>query len=164
AGLVFRRGTPPEETFIFKHAFVQDAAYDTLLRARRQELHARIATALEERFADTHSEHAGLLAYHWLRAEDWGKALSYSLEAAERARKLNALPEAVTHYWQVLDLLERLPPSQERSRVRIDLIPPLLVLPGWRRNEPGEATLLRHIDLALADAASGPVGTTVRPE
>ena len=164
AGLVFRRGTPPEETFLFKHAFVQDAAYDTLLRARRQELHAGIALAFEERFVDARSEHAGLLAYHWLRAEDWGKALSYSLEAAERARKLNAFPEAVTHYWQVLDLLERLPPSLERGRVRIDVVNSLVGLPGWRRDEPGQATMLRHFNLALGDAAEGPVGTIARLE
>ena len=50
-----------------------------------------------------------LLAHHWLRAEEWEKALTYTLEAAERARKLYARPEAINHYWQALDLLERLP-------------------------------------------------------
>jgi tetratricopeptide (TPR) repeat protein len=170
AGLIFRRGTWPQASFVFKHTLVQDAAYGSLLRTRRQELHASIGTALEERFAAeseqqmSAGEGAALLAQHWLRAEDWEKALSYTLEAAERALKLNACPEAVTHYWQVLDLLERLPPTLERSRIRTDIIVSLLPLPGWRRNEPGEATMLRHIDLALADAANGPVGTIVRLE
>jgi tetratricopeptide (TPR) repeat protein len=105
-----------------------------------------------------------LLAYHWLRAEDWEKALGYTVGAAERARQFNACPEAVTNYWQALDLLERLPPTSERSRVRADIILSLLPLPGWRRNEPGEATMLRHIDLALAGATDGPVGTIARLE
>ena len=52
---------------------------------------------------------AALLAHHWLRAEDWEKALNYTLEAAERAQKLFARPEAINHYWQALELLERLP-------------------------------------------------------
>jgi hypothetical protein len=100
-----------------------------------------------------------LLAYHWLRAENWENALGYTLEAAERSRKLNASPEAVTNYWQALDLLDRLPPTSERSRIRADIILSLLTLPSWRRNEPGEATMLRHVDLALAGATDGPVGT-----
>jgi tetratricopeptide (TPR) repeat protein len=159
AGLIFRRGVPPQASYVFKHALVQDTAYGTLLRARRQELHARIATALEEQFADVRSENAALLTYHWLGAERWERALSYTLEAAERARKLNACPEAVNHYWQVLDVLEHLQPTPERGRVRIDAIQKLVSLPGFRRNEPGEQTLLRYLDLALADAADGPVGT-----
>ncbi len=167
AGLIFRRGVPPQASIVFKHALVQDAAYSTLLRGRRQELHAGIAKVLEERFLETvatQPERAALLAYHWLRAEDWEKALRYTLQAAERARKLNACPEAVSHYWQVLDLLERLPSTPERSRIRIDVILSLYALPGWRRNEPGEATILRHFDRALADAADAPVATIARLE
>jgi tetratricopeptide (TPR) repeat protein len=159
-GLIFRRGMPPQASFIFKHALVQDAAYTTLLRGRRQELHARIAKVLEER-SEVHSgqdasarEYAALLTHHWLMAEDWEKALSYTLEVAETARNLNACPEAVTRYRQALDLLERLPQTAERSRMHIDVVLLLFGLPGWRRNEPGESTMLRHIDKALADAAA----------
>ena len=50
SGLAFRRGTPPDATYTFKHALVQDAAYDSLLKSRRQELHAKIARVIEERF------------------------------------------------------------------------------------------------------------------
>ncbi len=70
AGLVLRRGALPQASFVFKHALVQDAAYSTLLRRRRQELHASIASVLEERLEGVRSEHAALLAFHWVRAED----------------------------------------------------------------------------------------------
>jgi class 3 adenylate cyclase len=93
AGLIFRRGALPEASFVFKHALVQDAAYGALLRGRRQELHAAIATALEQQSAG-HSdqktsvgERAGLFAYHWLNAEDWEKALGYTLKAADQPKR-----------------------------------------------------------------------------
>ena len=82
AGLIFRRGGPQQTSFVFKHALVQDAAYGTLLRGRRQELHANIAKVLEELVApllgeDTSvGERSALLAHHWLRAEEWERALS----------------------------------------------------------------------------------------
>jgi predicted ATPase len=72
AGLVFRQGVPPQASFVFKHALVQDAADGTLLRGRRQELHATIARVLEERVAihpeqeGSAREHAALLVHHWL--------------------------------------------------------------------------------------------------
>jgi predicted ATPase/class 3 adenylate cyclase len=164
AGLIFRRGGAQQTSFVFKHALVQDAAYGTLLRGRRQELHAGIAKALEELGGplpkqDTSvGERSALLAHHWLRAEAWEKALAYTLEAAERARNLYARPEAVNHYWQALDLVERLPASSERSRVHLEIIVSLVQLPGWRRDEQEEARMLRHLDLAMTEA--GEAGQT----
>src|SRR6185436_15314798 len=103
----------------------------------------------------TQPEGAALLAYHWLRAEDRERALRYTLEAAERARKLYARPEAISHYWQALDLLEKLPRTVERRHVHIDAVLSLVQLPGWMRDEAGKARMLRHIDEALADAVAG---------
>ena len=156
--MIFRRGGPPQTSFVFKHALVQDAAYGTLLRGRRQELHAGIAKALEEQVMPSSGEEASvgeraaLLAHHWLRAEEWEKALNYTLEAAERAQKLFARPEAINHYWQALELMERLPHTPERSRVHCDVILSLVRLPGWMRNEEAEARLFRHVDQALTNA------------
>ena len=65
-GLVFQRGTPPDATFLFKHALVQDAAYSTLLRGRRQSLHARIARVLEERFPSVAEIQPQTLAQHYV--------------------------------------------------------------------------------------------------
>ena len=64
AGLLFCRGAAPHCSYLFKHALVQDAAYGTLLRARRQELHGRVAEALEQHFADLVERQPELLAYH----------------------------------------------------------------------------------------------------
>src|SRR5262245_60239470 len=65
AELVFARGEPPEATYIFKHALLQDAAYASLLRARRQQLHARIAQAIEEKLPDTSARRPEILAHHY---------------------------------------------------------------------------------------------------
>jgi len=159
AGLIFNRGGPPPTSFVFKHALVQDAAYGTLLRGRRQELHACIAKVLEELVVPplgeeaAVGERAALLAYHWLKAEEWEKALNYTLGAAERAQKLFARPEAINHYWQALELIERLPQTPERSRVQCEVIVSLVGLPGVLRDEGAETRLLRHIDQALTNAA-----------
>jgi len=160
AGLILRRGVLPQASFVFKHALVQDAAYSTLLRARRQELHAGIATALEQRSASqmdqeaSAAERASLLAHHWLEAEDWEKALRYTLDAAEQARKLYARPEAISHHWQALDLIERLPGNAERNRVHADVVLSLISLPGCMPDEISQGRLLRHIDRAFENATS----------
>jgi class 3 adenylate cyclase/tetratricopeptide (TPR) repeat protein len=159
AGLIFNRGGPPPTSFVFKHALVQDAAYGTLLRGRRQELHACIAKVLEELIVPplgeeaAVGERAALLAYHWLKAEEWEKALNYTLGAAERAQKLFARPEAINHYWQALELIERLPQTPERSGVQCEVIVSLVGLPGVLRDEGAETRLLRHIDQTLTNAA-----------
>jgi predicted ATPase len=118
AGLIFRRGVLPGTSFIFKHALVQDAAYGTLLRGRRQELHARIGTALEQAFLLQPEqlgtgEFIAVLARHWAKAEEWEKALTYTLKVAERARNFHAIREAINHYWEALDMVSRLPRTPE---------------------------------------------------
>jgi hypothetical protein len=160
AGLVLRRGVLPQATFVFKHALVQDAAYSTLLRARRQELHSGIATALEQRSArhtdqeTSAAERAGLLAHHWLEAEDWERALTYTLQAAEQAGRLYARPEAISHHWQALELIERLPGNAERNRVHADVVLSLISLPGCMPDEAAQGRMLRHIDRAFENATS----------
>ena len=68
AELVFRRGTPPRWGFTFKHALVRDAAYETMLRSSRQQLHARIAAAFESKFPETASATPEVLAQHYTAA------------------------------------------------------------------------------------------------
>jgi class 3 adenylate cyclase/tetratricopeptide (TPR) repeat protein len=171
AGLIFRRGGPSPTSFVFKHALVQDAAYGTLLRGRRQELHAGIAKTLEEQMVRPPSEEAPVggsvapLAYHWLRAEAWDKALDYTLEAAERARRFLARPEAINHYWQALELIERLPHTPELDRVHCDVILSLVSLPGWVRDEQAETRLFRHVEEALKYATeAGQIADMARLE
>ena len=155
AGLIFRRGTPPDSVFVFKHAFVQDAAYGTLLRGQRRELHAAIARFLDQHNAlPAEGENAALLAHHWIGAEDWEKALHYTLEAAERASALYARTEAVNHYWQALDLFERLPENSDRNRVHARVLLSSMWLPGFVRDDTARARMLQHLDRALENAAN----------
>jgi class 3 adenylate cyclase/tetratricopeptide (TPR) repeat protein len=169
AGLIFRRGALPEASFVFKHALVQDAAYGALLRGRRQELHAAIATALEQQSAgpSDHNisvgERAGLFAYHWLNAEDWEKALGYTLKAADQAKSIYARPEAINHYWQALELLDRLPAYAERNRVHAEVVLSLISLPGCMPDEAAQVRMLRHIGRALENATlDGDAAVAVR--
>jgi tetratricopeptide (TPR) repeat protein len=153
AGLIFRRGMPPDDVFVFKHAFVQETAYGTLLRGRRQELHAAIATFLDQHdTSPAEQKNAALLAHHWIGAEDWEKALHYTLEAAERASALYARTEAINHYWQALDLFERLPENSDRNRIHAGVVLSTIWLPGSMRDDAARARLLRHVDRALENA------------
>ena len=83
--LVFRRGTPPEAIYTFKHALVQDAAYESLLKSRRHQLHARIAAVLEERFPETIATEPEVLAHHLSQAGLHGNAVEYWRKAGEIA-------------------------------------------------------------------------------
>src|SRR5207302_2386836 len=95
AGLLFCRGTAPHAFYLFKHALVQDAAYSTLLRGRRQELHARVAAALEQHFADLVERQPELLAHHLTAAGNSehavGQWLMAGQDAAERVAYLGAI-------------------------------------------------------------------------
>ena len=96
-----------------------------------------------------------MLAHHWIRAENWEKALNYALEAAKRAEKLYARPEAISHCWQALDLIDRLPQDVERSRLHAEVILLLSEQPGWMRDDAGKASMQIRIDRVLAEAAQG---------
>ncbi len=95
AELIYRRGTPPDAEYSFKHALVQDAAYSTLLRSRRQQLHARIAAALEGRFPDIVAAQPALLAHHCTEAGLTEKAVQFWLAAGRLAWGRSAIAEAV---------------------------------------------------------------------
>ena len=117
SGLLFRRGTlPSRSTLIFKHALVQDAAYATLLRSRRQELHARIARVLEESFPDIVETQPELLARHYTQAGLADRAADYYLRAGERSLKRSANLEAIQHFSQGIELIKSIPPSPDRHR------------------------------------------------
>ncbi len=120
AGLIFARGTPPEATYLFKHALVQDVAYGTLLRPPRQELHARIADALE-RLSETLESRPELSAYHLTRAGLAAKAVRYWLRAGERAAAGSANKEAIAHLRAGIDCLTEIADSAEKLRTEIDL-------------------------------------------
>src|SRR5262249_22054877 len=100
------------------------------------------------------AERAGLLAHHWLEAEDWEKALTYTLQAAEQAGKLYARPEAIRHYWQALDLFERLPGNVELNRVHAEVVLCCLLCRASMPDDAAQARMLRHFDRALENTTS----------
>ena len=108
AELIFRRGTPPDAEYTFKHALVQDAAYSTLLRSRRQQLHARIAVTLEGQFSEIVVTQPALLAQHFAEAGLAEKAVGYWFKAGQEAFARSAMMEAVGQLRKGLDLLDRL--------------------------------------------------------
>jgi predicted ATPase len=121
AELIFRRGTPPDAEYTFKHALVQDAAYSTLLRSRRQQLHGRIATTLETRFPEVVTDHPELMAHHCAEAGMTDRAVGYRLKAGQQSVARGAMTEAVTQLKKGLDLLTGLPNGIERQQHELDL-------------------------------------------
>ncbi|MER8388773.1 AAA family ATPase [Mesorhizobium sp. M1428] len=121
AGLVFRRGTPPNASYIFKHALVQDAAYNTLLRARRRDLHARIGHVLEAGFPEIVTSQPELLAHHFAEAGLDDAAIDYWRKGGERALERSANAEAAAHLERAIRQLVTLPESKERNRRELPL-------------------------------------------
>src|SRR5499426_4101241 len=121
AGLVFRRGDPPEAIYSFKHALVQDAAYESLLKSRLQVLHGRIASTLEERFADIVVSQPEIVAHHFTEAGLAESAMSYWLKAGNLALSRSANAEAVKHLRQGIELTHSEAPSAQRVRKELDL-------------------------------------------
>jgi class 3 adenylate cyclase/predicted ATPase len=121
AELIFARGTPPQATYSFKHALVQEAAHGSLLRGRRQQLHARIAAVLEQRFPGIPESQPELLAHHYTEAGFTEPAIDYWRKAGQRASARSAPTEAVGHLTKGLELLSSLPVTPERHRQELDL-------------------------------------------
>jgi len=121
AELIFREGTPPDVEYTFKHALVQDAAYSTLLRRRRQQLHARIAATLESRFSESVAAEPAILAQHCTRAGLDEKAVGYWLKAGRQSTARSATTEAVSQLRKGLDLLLSLPEDPCRTQQELDL-------------------------------------------
>ena len=143
SGLASRRGRPPDARYTFKHALVQDAAYDSLLRSRRQELHGRIARVLEESFPESKDTEPELLAHHFGAADMTEPAVSYWLKAAKRAAGRSAYREALAQLNACDALLVGLPAGRERwllqLRLQLQRAPALMASKGASATEAGAA-------------------------
>ena len=139
AGLMFRQGTPPHATYLFKHALVQDAAYGTLLREHRRALHARIAEALERQFAEIAESQPELLARHCAEAGLIEKAARLWGKAGQRSLARSALVEAAEQLTRAVDQIAALPtsPSLRRAQIRfqVAMINPLMHVKGYAAPE-----------------------------
>ena len=118
AGLLFRQGVPPQATYLFKHALVQDAAYGTLLREPRRALHARIAETLESQFAEIAENQPEVLARHFTEAGMSETAIQYWSKAGERALQRSANAEAAAHLTSAIELV---PKGGGESRLELRL-------------------------------------------
>jgi tetratricopeptide (TPR) repeat protein len=143
AELIYRRGTPPDAEYTFKHALVQDAAYSTLLRSRRKQLHAQIAGTLEDRFPEIVAAQPALLAHHCEEAGLAEKAVEYWLAAARQAWARSAAAEAVALTRRGLALVPALPDVDWRRERELDLEAALgqalFASRGWTAPEVSEA-------------------------
>jgi tetratricopeptide (TPR) repeat protein len=157
AELIFRRGTPPDAEYTFKHSLVQDAAYGTLLRSRRQQLHARIAATLEDQFPEVVVTQPALVARHCAEAGLMEKAVAYWLKAGRQAMAGSAMTEAVAQLRKGLDVLAGLPDGPRRRQQELDLLlairPALAFTKGISAPDVGEAIARAH---ALAEQLDQP--------
>ncbi|NOT53291.1 MAG: AAA family ATPase, partial [Deltaproteobacteria bacterium] len=125
AELVYQSGVPPQARYLFKHALVQDTAYQSLLKSRRQQLHQHVAQVLVEQFVDTAESQPELVAHHYTEAGLIAQAVPYWQKAGERAVDRSAYIEGISHLTKGLELLNTLPETTDRSHQELNLQTPL---------------------------------------
>lgn len=182
AELLYARGLPPQATYLFKHAFTQEAAYRSLLTARRRELHHRVAVTLEALFPDRLEEADGQLAHHYFEAgegEGENKALEYAMRAGARHMAMSAYAEAARFYHMAMAALERQEPMAEAScsilllalgEAHMKAGDVLQATEAFQRaaecgRVQGSPEALAHAALGLAESSwrpGGPAGSTIR--
>ncbi len=158
AELLYPRGVPPQATYTFKHALIQEAAYLSLLRSTRHQYHRRIADVLETRFGDVAATQPELLATHLTEAGLAGRAVQYWQQAGERAIERSAHVEAISHLTRGLAGLETLPDSTARARQELDVLSSLglaLVATKGQAHKDVESVYVRARGLSLRLGESG---------
>jgi len=150
AELVYQRGLVPQAHYLFKHALIQDTAYQSLLKSTRQQYHRQIAQVLEQRFAEIKETQPELLAHHYTEAGLIEQAIPYWQRAGERATQRSAYVEAISHLTKGLEVLKALPDTPERVQreltLQLALSNALLPVRGYASPEM-EKTVLRAREL-----------------
>ena len=121
AELLYQRGIPPQATYTFKHALVQEAAYQTLLKSTRQQYHQRIARAIETQFPAEAEARPEFVAHHYTEAGSAAEAVPYWQRASQRAVQRSAYTEAITTFGKALAVLATCPESAERNQRELEL-------------------------------------------
>ena len=167
AELIYARGIAPDATYQFKHALIQDAAYEALLKSRRRELHHRVAQMITERFAAVAETQPELIAKHWTDAGETELAIAAWRKAADTAFERNAFKEAEEGFGRALTILRTFPESSVRDGRELELmnrfVQVLQLTQGFNAPEASAATQ-RALALAekrddLAQLVSRMVGT-----
>ncbi len=148
SGLIFARGSRPRAVYSFKHALVQEVAYDSQLRRERRRIHRAIAATLQEHFPETLPE---MLGHHFAEAGATAKSIAQYKRAARASRGRSANVESAAHFARALELLETLPAGPKRDRHELDLQiaygAQLFAVKGNAADEVGDA-YGRALDLA----------------
>jgi class 3 adenylate cyclase/tetratricopeptide (TPR) repeat protein len=151
AELLYQSGDPPAVRYVFKHALIQDAAYQSLLRSTRQDYHQRIARALEAHFPSVAETEPELVAYHYTQGLLPTQAIPYWQRAGQNALARAANLEAIAHLQRALELLSGLPRStaldERELEIQISLAPAYMAIKGWASPEV-EQTCRRARDLS----------------
>ena len=121
AEFLYQQGLPPQATYVFKHALIQDAAYQSLLRSTRQQYHQRIAQVVEARFPEICDTQPELVARHYTTAGCAEQAIPYWQRAGQQASDRSAHLEAISHYTTGIELLKALPETPERTQHALTL-------------------------------------------
>ena len=119
--LLYQRGRPPRSRYLFKHALIQDAAYQSLLKRTRQQYHERAAKLLEDRFPEVASTQPELVAHHYTQANCPAQAIAYWHKAGMAAASKSANVEAIDQFRRGLELVEALSDTRERAARELDL-------------------------------------------
>ena len=143
ADLLYQRGVLPHAVYTFKHALIQDTAYQSLLKSTRQQCHQQIAHILEERFVQTKETQPELVAHHYTEANLIAQAIPYWSEAGQKAIDRSAHTEAISHLSKGLELLKTLPKTLELAErefaLQIAFGESLMAVKGYSAPEVGEA-------------------------
>ena len=156
ADIVLVQGLPPESDYRFKHALIQDAAYENLLKSRRQVLHRRVGETLRDKFAGTAAAEPELLAHHFTQAGMTEAAIEWWRKAGQRSLERSALVEAVKQFTRALDQIATMPGTpalrREQINIQVALITPLVHIRGYSAPETKAAIEQARLLLEQADA------------
>jgi class 3 adenylate cyclase/tetratricopeptide (TPR) repeat protein len=148
--LIFEKGLSPHLTYVFKHALTRDVISDSILTNRRRELHNKIGNAMEKIYHDNLDEYCGILANHFMEAEDYSKAAEYSKLAAKKAQRTGALKDAIGYGEKLVTSLERLPRTDSVVKKIVDASTTL----GLYYNQTNNFVLSREAVEPVVDLAA----------
>ncbi|MDA1049714.1 MAG: protein kinase [Planctomycetota bacterium] len=141
AEILFQRGRPPRARYLFKHALIQDAAYQSLVKKKRQAFHQKIGEVLESDFPQLVETQPELLAQHFSEAGDVQKGIDYCLKAGKRSQERSAHAEAITQFKRGLELVAKLDEGLQRDQIELGFLVPLGVVymatKGWSSDDVG---------------------------
>lgn len=156
ADIIYRADISPSVRFAFKHVLLRDAIYNSLLRSKRQQIHADIAAILEQDFPELSESQPEVLAYHYQEASNYRQAIRCWFDAGQRAQANSANVEAIANFRKALQLLNALPETPERTSreigIQLALGIPLIAVRGYASVETREAfSRARTLCLQLGD-------------